>query len=118
PPAEGILVRHPRGLPQHATTLQLFDQQWIGILEELPADQRHRGRKSALTIDGLQERKIVPPSRGVVVLAERRRHVDDAGAVARGHERFPNDDLVLEAGGNLDPVEWTTIPPAHELRTL
>ena len=67
----------------------------IGFLHEYPADERHVGRELSAKVHRLKESQSVALAGGIVVGAERRRHVHDTGALLRRDEVFADDDLVL-----------------------
>ena len=71
-PAVRIRVHEAPVLPQHVTTAKLIDDQRIRILDEATADDRHRLRKAAARIDGLEECEVVTKTRTVVIGTESR----------------------------------------------
>jgi len=71
---------------QQPAVVEVVDQPPVGVLEEHPADQRHVVLEVAVRLDRVDHGQAIRARRLHVVGAERRRQVDQAGAVVRGHE--------------------------------
>ena len=96
-PAERIVVRERHGGEQQAARLEILEHQRVGVLDEHARPLGVLGHP-ALAVDEVDERHVVLAADAVVVLAERRRDVDDAGAVAHGDVLVAHDEpgLLLE----------------------
>jgi len=81
-PAERVVVLEALGLDEQPVLFEHFDDQRVGVLDEFSRPRRLL-RHLPLGVDQLQKRQVVRPPDARVVLTERRRLVDDAGAV--GH---------------------------------
>src|SRR5205085_7721543 len=71
-PAVRIRVHDAARLPEHAATLELLDQEGVGVLDEESTDDGDVARKLAAAVHGLEEGEVVPLARGVIVGTERR----------------------------------------------
>ncbi len=69
-----------RRFPEHATPLQLLENDRIRVLYEHPPDKRHVLGKLAAKIYGLEKCQSISLPRGVIVRAESGRHVNDTGS--------------------------------------
>ena len=81
-PAMRIAVLEDRRLEETPLFFQVLQNQRIGVLDEDARPVRVR-RHLALCVNELHERHVVLAAHAVVVLAERRRRMDDARAVGR-----------------------------------
>ena len=86
PPAVRVAVHMPLGPEQQAAVAEIADQPRVGVLEEHPADQRHVVLEVPVGPDRVDHGQAVRPRRLHVIGAERRRQVDEPGAILRSHE--------------------------------
>src|SRR3982074_2489010 len=112
-----VRVLEHRRLPQHPATLQLRDDDLVGVLDELATDERHVRRKLTPQIHRLKESETVARARRVVIRAECRRHVNNAASLSGRDKVFANDYLVLSFLV-VDPVERTPVAFSDELASL
>ena len=110
-----VRVQQRSGLPQNIAPLELLDDEGIGGLHEPSAHDGHVGGKLAARVHRLNEREPVSLARRVVIGAERRRHVHDAGAIIRRNEILANDHAVVTLDAiERDPIEWALVARSDE----
>ncbi len=84
PPAVRVAVLEVAAAEQQAAGSEVLGQALVGVLEELAADLRHARQEAPVGADRVDHRQAVPLAGRHVVGAERRRLVDQAGAVLDG----------------------------------
>ena len=95
-PAERIVMLELRRLDQQAALLEVREHQLVRVLDEHAGPLGFPGQ-AALRVHQLHERQVVGAAHARVVLAKRRRDVDDAGAVAHGDVAVADDVVELRA---------------------
>ena len=92
-PAERVAVLVGLDAEQQAALLELVRDGRVGVLDEDAGPRRDLGDELALEVDGVDDRQVVLHADAHVVLAERRRDVDDAGAVGGGDVVAADDEV-------------------------
>ena len=80
------------GVPkQEPASFEVLHEHRVRMLEELPADQRHVWGERSVRPDRVDDGQPVPATHPQVVGPERRRLVNEPGAVLSGHVLVDND---------------------------
>ncbi len=120
-PAVRIAVLVGQVAEEQPALLQVGDQGGVGVLEELPADQRHVVLEVAVGLDRVDQRQAVAAAHREVVLAEGGGLVDQAGAVLGGDVVAEHDEVRAAAvggRGELDQLERAGVLPALHVGAL
>ena len=113
-PAVRIRVRLGLRLPEQIAALQLLDDERVGRLHEHSAHDGDARVELAAPVHRLNEGEPVALAGGVVVRAERRRHVHDPRAVGGLYKVLAHHQLVL-APGERHPVQRPPVARAYEV---
>ena len=93
-PAERIRVLDRAGAEQTSSSREVLDDDGVGVLHEQPPDELGREiGEPAVIADRLEDRPPLDAADVEVLRAERRGHVDDAGAVLHLDERTRDDGV-------------------------
>jgi hypothetical protein len=95
---------------------QVGDDLRVGVLDEPPVPRRYPVVERGVGVDGVEDRQVLGPPDGGVLLAERRGDVDDARPVVVGHVVGRHHPPGVLAHHRLEELERPLVAPADHVR--
>ncbi len=118
-PVVRVIVNRHVLCKEPAALLEITRQRLVGVLEPLAAHQWEIGPEMPVVLHRIENRQTGSNRYPIIVAAERRRHMHDAGAVL-GRDEITGDDTpgIGCAGELAHEIEGRTIARADQFRAL